>query len=81
MNEIPGLLDAIGKLGAASGPLFALLWWFERSDNRARRKEERELFEKTLTVASQSTTSINEVTKGVAVLGTQLLQFMTRRDP
>lgn len=80
MNELPGLLDAIGRLGAASGPVFALLWWFERSDNRALRKEVRELLVQALTVAGQSTTAVNEVTKGVAVLGTQLMQSMLRRD-
>lgn len=81
MNELPGLLDAIKGMGAASGVVFGLLYLAERFDNRALRKELRDLLVQTLTVASQSTTAVNEVTKAVAVLGTQWMQFMTRREP
>lgn len=81
MNEIPGLLDAIRDMGAASGVVFGLLYLVERLDNRALRKEVRDLLVQTLTVASQSTNAVNEVTKAVAVLGAQLMQSMLRRDP
>lgn len=81
MNEIPGLLEAIKGMGAASGVVFGLLYLAERIDNRALRKEVRDLLVQALTVASQSTNAVNEATKAVAALGAQVMQSMLRRDP
>lgn len=68
MTEIPWALDAIKALGVAGGPVFAVLWWLERRERVACQSETRALLIQVLTVASQATASVMEVTKAVTVV-------------
>lgn len=52
----------------AGGPLFALLWWFERAERRMAQKENSERLVQLLTVVNQSANAVTEVTKAVAEL-------------
>lgn len=56
---IPGvpaeLLDAIQKLGASGGILFAILWWQERSERRAIQEELKACLEENKTIAKEAT--------------------------
>ena len=67
--EVPWLLDAIKALGVAGGPVFAALWWLERMDNRALRKEGRENLVQVLSVANTTANSVNDATKAIAAVG------------
>lgn len=69
MNEFPWAMDVIKALGAAGGPVFAVLWWLERIERRTCQKETKEQLTQVLTVASQAATSVTEVTKAVSALG------------
>lgn len=62
------MLEAIRALGIAGGPVFAALWWLERSERRACQAENKDLVRQVLTVTSQATVSVNEVTKAVAAV-------------
>lgn len=72
MGDIQWLLDIIRGLGIAGGPVFAVLWWLERTERQAAQKEARELLVQNLTILTQATNSIVEVTKAVAVVGSEI---------
>lgn len=65
MNEIPGLLEAIRGLGAASGLVFAFLWWLERTERKAAQAENRALTREVLIAIG----GLADVTKATAMVG------------
>lgn len=68
MAEIPWALDILKGLGVGGGPLFALLWWFERKERIECQKTTRDLLVQVLTVTSQAANSVTAVTAAVAEL-------------
>lgn len=62
---ITDILEAIRALGIAGGPVFAVLWWLERTDRKVSQKDTNNFLIQLLNVTNQSTISISEVTKAV----------------
>jgi hypothetical protein len=54
-------LDLVKGLGAAAGPIFAILWWLERSERKEAHDELRD-------IAKDSTTAITKVDSAIGQL-------------
>lgn len=61
MEDIPSFIDAIKGLGVASGPVFAVFWWLERT-------ERRECQARSLMTASEAATGLAANTSANAEL-------------
>lgn len=48
------ILKAIGSLGAAAGPIFAVLWWMERSERKDELKAGKILLDRAITAIESS---------------------------
>lgn len=73
----PWFLEAIKALGVAGGPVFAALWWLERTERRECQKTVKELMVQTLTVTTHATHSVESVGKAVAELRGSLRESVT----
>lgn len=68
MADLNFLLDAIKGLGIAGGPVFAILWWLERTERKECQAAIKEMLTQVLTVTVQATTTVNSVTAAVSEL-------------
>jgi len=68
-DEVSWFLDAIKALGVAGGPVFAVLWWLERTERREAQKTTALFLTQVLTATSQSTASITKVSEGLEEVG------------
>lgn len=66
---LPEFLEWVKGLGTAAGPIFALLWWMERSERKDAHSELRD-------IAKESTTVITRVEGTVG----QLISVFKGRD-
>lgn len=68
MADFPTLLEAISALGIAGGPVFAILWWLERTERKECQATTKDLLVQVLTVTQQATVSVTTVTLAVTEL-------------
>lgn len=68
MSDVQWLIDIVRAMGVAGGPVFAILFWLERTERRAAQKDYRDLLVQVLTTSAQATNSILEVTKAVTAV-------------
>lgn len=68
MPTLDMALDAIKALGIAGGPVFAFLWWLERSERISCQKIIKDLLIQTLTVTNQSANAVAVVSATVGEL-------------
>jgi len=54
-------LEAAGNLGVAGGPLFFLLYWLERMENRKNRTAATELLRETITTMKDQATALDNI--------------------
>lgn len=64
------ILDYIAGLGAAGGPIFAILWWLERIERKDCQAVTKEMLVQQLTITNQATNSIAAVTAIVTEIRT-----------
>lgn len=68
MAELPWAIEAIQALGAAGGPIFAVLWWLERKERIDCQKTTKDLLIQVLTLTNQITNAVSAVTTAVTEL-------------
>lgn len=64
-EDLGWFLDLVKGMGIAGGPVFAVLWWLERSERKALQLETKQQLTQVLTIAGQAATAVVQVTKAV----------------
>jgi hypothetical protein len=68
MEDLPSIFEAIKGLGIAGGPVFAVLWWLERTERKEAQAMAKDLLVQSLQSAHAASTSVSEVTAALAIL-------------
>lgn len=68
-EDISTLLSLIGGLGVASGPVFAFLWWLERTERKACQTEAKALIDRVFAVTTATANATTAITEAVNELG------------
>lgn len=84
--DIAWLLDIAKSLGVGAGPIFAVLWWLERSERKEVTKEYLALLPQTITAISETKSTvgtlgeiIRDVRGSLTNLGQSLISVTTSR--
>lgn len=65
---LPTIVDAIKALGVAGGPVFAVLWWLERTERKECQKASQDLLVQTLEISHRATSALGSSTAAVTEL-------------
>jgi hypothetical protein len=58
---LPELLEWVKSLGTAAGPIFAMLWWLERSERKDAHDELRDIAKNSISAIAKAESAIGQL--------------------
>lgn len=67
-EDLTTLISLVGGLGVASGPVFAFLWWLERTERKTGQAEAKAMIDRVFAVTTATANATVAITEAVQEL-------------